>query len=72
LAFGCGVFVDSVWWIVWVRRFVEGRFLGAVDFAGFWHLFLREDNGNGEIQGFFASLRMTSETTTATADPFWG
>ena len=25
----CGVFVDSVWWIVWVRWFLDVRFLGG-------------------------------------------
>jgi hypothetical protein len=34
MAFGCGVFVDRVWWIGWVRWVVGSRFLGEGFFAG--------------------------------------
>ncbi len=33
-AFGCGVFVDSLWWIGWVRWIAGCRFLGGGFFAG--------------------------------------
>jgi hypothetical protein len=41
----CGFFVDKMWWIVWLGWFVDGRFLGAVDF---WIYFA----------GVFALLRL--------------
>jgi hypothetical protein len=44
-------------------------FFEAVDFAVFWDLFwgIRVASLPSEIQGFFASLRMTTTTATATA-----
>jgi hypothetical protein len=33
--FGCGEFVVKMWWMVWVRWFVDRLFLGGGDFADF-------------------------------------
>ena len=34
MAFGCGVFVDKLWWIGWVTWVLGCRFLGGEFFAG--------------------------------------
>jgi hypothetical protein len=57
LAFGCGEFVVKVWWVEWVRRFLDGRFLGKGFYADFWDLFcwagegFRDDDRKGGCGG---------------------
>ena len=56
-AFGCGVFVDNLWWIVWQRWIAGCRFWGGEFFAGFC--------GNLEI--IFGLVDEEQATTTAKA-----
>ena len=64
LVFRCGVFVVRLWWIVWIRWFLEWLVLVDGFFADFWDLFLKGTSLRSvlerQIQGFFASLRMTT------------